>query len=62
MISKATSPDNYFCQVFVFQAYHDSQCAVNFDDNFFGSLSQTVHAASDDPGSNDLKGQIDDDV
>ena len=61
-ISKA-APDSHFCQAAAAQAHHDGQRAVEFDDNLFSSsLSQTVHAASDDINVNGLQGHADDDI
>jgi hypothetical protein len=56
------SPDNHFRQVAAARAYHDSQHAVEFDDDLFSSLSHNVHAASDDLGGNGIEGHVDDDV
>jgi hypothetical protein len=60
-ISEA-SPDNHFHQVAAVRAYHSSQHAVEFDDDLFGSLIDTVHAAPDDLNGDGFQGHLDDDI
>jgi hypothetical protein len=60
-ISEAT-PDDHFRQAAAARAYHSSQHAVEFDDDLFGSLIDTVHAAPDDLNGDGLQGHLDNDI
>ena len=60
--SQTACPDNHFRQVAAARAYHESQDLIEFDDDLFKTLSQTVHAASDDLEGDGRQGHVDDDV